>query len=81
MSIYTHKKIFVKNFSLIRHLYRYLKGTLTKKYLYKMNINVFFIALKKVGKKNWKIMKTDKKFFTTLFKNGINPPKINIFNS
>ena len=25
-------------------------------------------------------MKTDNKFFTTLFKNGINPPKINIFS-
>ena len=44
-----------------------------------MNINVFFVALKKLCKKIWKIVKTEKKFFTTFFKNGINPPKINIF--
>ena len=79
MSICTTKKKFFFNFSLIRHWYRYLKSTSIKNYFHKMNINVFFVALKKLCKKIWKIIKTEKKFFTTFFKNGINPPKMNIF--
>ena len=79
MSIYTPKKIFFQNFSLIRHQYSYLKSTSIKNYFHKMNMIVFFFALKKLCKKNWKIVKTEKKFFTTFFKNGINPPKNQYF--
>ena len=68
--IYTPKRLFFGHL-----LDRYLKSTSTKIYFHKLNINVFFVAFEKMGKK---IMKTDKKFFTTFFKNGINLTKIYI---